>query len=71
MMVGSVPMALKWTVLGVGLVAHLAGMVGRRRIQHEQSDQLARWERVGYWVCWGLIAALIVYAATVAVWGLQ
>lgn len=65
MMAVSSPVGLKWTVLVVGVVAHLAGMVGRRRIQNEQSYELALWEHIGYWVCWAAIVAVAGYAATV------
>jgi hypothetical protein len=64
-MAGSSPVSLKWAVLVVGVVAHLAGMVGRKRIQHEQNYQLARWERFGYGACWTAIGAVAGYAVFV------
>jgi hypothetical protein len=64
MMVGSSLIGLKWVILGVGIAVHLAGMVGRRRLQRDQGYQLARWEQAGYWLCWASTAALAAYAAT-------
>lgn len=63
MMAASSLMGLKWLVLGVGTVMHLTGMIGRRRLQREQSYQLARWEKIGYWLCWAALAVLGAYAA--------
>ena len=55
--------SLKWAALGLGIIVHLAGMVGRRRLQRSQGYQLAAREKAGYWLCWALIAALAAYAA--------
>lgn len=65
MMAVSSPVSLKWAVLVVGVVAHLAGMVGRRRVQHAQNYQFARWEHIGYWACWIAIVAVAGYAVAV------
>ena len=50
-------------ILAVGLIAHLYGMVGTRRMLGESSVAPALWEQAGYWVCWILIAGVLVYAA--------
>lgn len=62
MMAVTSPVSLKWTVLAVGIVVHLVGMVGRRRIQHKNSYRFAAWEQTGYWICWIAIVAVAGYA---------
>jgi len=64
MMAGPSLSRLNWIILGIGIFVHLVGMVGRRRLQRDQGYQLARWEQIGYWLCWAAIAALAAYAAT-------
>jgi len=50
-------------ILAVGLIAHLYGMVGSRRLLGETGLAPALWEQAGYWVCWILIAGVLAYAA--------
>lgn len=46
-------------LLIVGLAAHLAGMIGRRRM--DAAHPAAWWEISLSWGCWGLIGALAAY----------
>jgi len=64
MMAGPSLSRLKWVVLGIGIFVPLAGMVGRRRLQRDQGYPLARWEQLGYWLCWAAIIVLAAYVAT-------
>lgn len=48
-------------VLIVGVVAHLVGMISRRRAQASQGYVRAGWEIASYWICWGLIILLLGY----------
>lgn len=50
-------------VLLVGIVAHLVGMVGSRRIQRQTGYRASRWEMAAYWLCWALILLLLVVVA--------
>ena len=50
-------------ILIVGIVAHLVGMISRRRAQASQDYVRAGWEVAAYWVCWGLIILLLGYVA--------
>lgn len=55
-------------ILAVGLVAHLVGMVGRRRAQAAQFYRPAPWEQWAYWGCWAAIVGLatfVLFRATV------
>jgi hypothetical protein len=48
-------------ILVVGIIAHLVGMVSKRRAQQSQGYVRARWENAAYWLCWGLILLLLGY----------
>ena len=50
-------------MLIVGIAAHLVGMIGNRRAQSSTGYQFKWWEAAAYWLCWALIAAIIVYLA--------
>ena len=50
-------------ILSVGIIAHLVGMIARRRAQTSQGYLRARWETTSYWICWGLIVLLLGYIA--------
>jgi membrane-bound ClpP family serine protease len=50
-------------VLIVGIVAHLVGMISRRRAQSSQNYVRAAWEVASYWICWSLIILLLGYIA--------
>jgi len=51
-----------WLVAGIGLVAHLSGMVSARRLQQDAGHRFARWESWGYWACWVLIVLGVIAA---------
>lgn len=53
------PMAL--TILVVGILAHLIGMFGNRRVQLSTGYSFRWWEVAAYWLCWALIGLLGVY----------
>lgn len=53
-------------LLIVGIAAHLGGMVGSRRLQAGGGSKPPRWATAAYWLCWALIAALVLYAAASA-----
>jgi hypothetical protein len=55
--------AAAWPALIVGLAVHLFGMIGSMRLQATEGYQPSSAERIGYWLCWAIIAALLVYAA--------
>jgi membrane-bound ClpP family serine protease len=46
-------------ILIVGIIAHLVGMVTRRRAQASENYVRAGWEIASYWICWGLIVLLL------------
>lgn len=48
-------------ILAVGLVAHLVGMVGKRRAQAARLHRPAPWEQWAYWGCWAAIAGLVAF----------
>jgi membrane-bound ClpP family serine protease len=50
-------------ILIVGIVAHLVGMVTKRRAQASENYVRAGWEIASYWICWGLIVLLLGYIA--------
>jgi hypothetical protein len=50
-------------ILLIGLLAHGVGMLGSRRVQRAQGHDFS-WLEVGaYWLCWVLIAIVLVYVA--------
>ena len=55
--------ATAWPALTIGLAAHLFGMIGLMRLQATAGYQPSSTERFGYWLCWAIITALLVYAA--------
>ena len=50
-------------ILIVGIVAHLVGMISRRRAEASQGYVRAGWEIASYWICWSLIVLLLGYIA--------
>ena len=50
-----------WGLLALGIVIHLFGMVGNRRLLSRSGYVPGAWERVGYWACWAVIAAIAAY----------
>jgi hypothetical protein len=53
---------LAWWILGIGVLVHVAGMIGKRRLERQEAYEPAAWERMAYWLCWAAVAALAVYA---------
>jgi hypothetical protein len=51
-------------LLLVGLVAHGLGMWGKHRLDASGSTAMPPWTLWAYWVCWALIAGLVVYLAS-------
>lgn len=62
-LLGSALAPIAWWVAGVGLVSHLVGMVGVRRLQTSEGYQVPAWQRVAYWLCWVAVAAIVLFAA--------
>ncbi len=56
-------------ILLIGLLAHGVGMLGRRRAQRAQGHDYSRAELGAYWLCWVLIAIVLVYVAARVVSG--
>jgi hypothetical protein len=57
---------LAWVVLGIGLFSHLIGMVGVQRLLASTGYEPPIWQRLAYWLCWTIIALIIV----IWMWGL-
>lgn len=53
---------LAWIIVAVGLIAHLFGMVGVRRVLSTSGYVPPSWQRAAYWLCWAAIAAISAYA---------
>ena len=51
---------LAWMVVAVGLVSHLVGMVGVRRLLAADGYEAPGWQRAAYWLCWVTIAIVVV-----------
>jgi hypothetical protein len=54
---------LAWPAVIVGVVSHLIGMLGTMRLHSAQGYKPSAIEKIGYWLCWAIIAALLVYAS--------
>ena len=52
--------AAMWPLLLIGLVVHLWGMVGARRL-NAAAYVPSRAELFGYWICWAIVAAGAAY----------
>ena len=52
-----------WVIFAVGVVSHLVGMVGIRRILTMRGYQWPRWQSAAFWLCWAAIAVILAYAA--------
>ena len=50
-------------ILAVGVVAHLVGMIGKRRSEEATGYVPAAWETAGYWLCWAVIVLLAAFIA--------
>lgn len=57
-----------WSILLIGLLAHVMGMVGARRAERPDQYRRARWEMAVYWLCWLMISGLFVYFLIDQVW---
>ncbi len=53
--------ALAWPAMIIGITVHLFGMIGAMRLQSASGYMPSPVERVGYWLCWAIIAALMAY----------
>jgi hypothetical protein len=51
---------LAWLIVGVGIISHLVGMVGVRRLLAYEGYNPPRWQRVAYWLCWIIISVVVV-----------
>jgi hypothetical protein len=48
-------------VLVLGLLLHAWGMADNRRLQAKAGAPTVWWSTLLYWICWVLLAALVVY----------
>ena len=60
-LLGSELRPLAWWILAIGILAHLVGMVGVRRVLASSGYQPPAWSVAAYWLCWAAIAAIIGY----------
>jgi hypothetical protein len=49
---------LAWWILAIGILAHLVGMVGVRRLLAAGRYQPPAWQVAAYWLCWAAITAI-------------
>jgi hypothetical protein len=56
-----------WGFVAVGVISHLLGMVGVRRLLSSAGYQIPAWQRFGYWLCWAAIGAIALYALREAI----
>ena len=52
---------LAWWIFTIGIIAHLVGMVGVRRVLASAGYRPPAWEVAAYWLCWAAIAAITAY----------
>ena len=52
---------LAWWILAIGILAHLVGMVGVRRVLAAGGYHPPAWQVAAYWLCWAAIAAITGY----------
>ena len=56
--------SLAWLLLVAGLLVHLYAMVATHRLLARADYVPSPWERASYWLCWAIVTALLLYAAT-------
>ena len=54
--------ALAWPAVILGIGVHLFGMLGTIRLRSAEGYTPSSIETIGYWLCWAIIAALLIYA---------
>ena len=54
---------IAWPMLAAGIGIHLFGMVGIRRLLSSTGYRPGVVEQAGYWLCWTIIAAVLLYGA--------
>ena len=52
-----------WWIVAAGLISHLVGMVGVRRLLSSAGYRPSSWQHVAYWLCWAAICVIAIYAA--------
>lgn len=55
--------AFAWPAIIIGIAVHVFGMLGTMRLQSVAGYAPSALERSGYWLCWVIIAVLLIYAA--------
>ena len=53
--------SLAWWILAIGILAHLVGMVGVRRVLAAAGYHPPAWQVTAYWLCWAAIAAITAF----------
>jgi len=54
---------IAWPMLAAGIAIHLFGMVSTRRLLSSIGHRPSLLERAGYWLCWAVIVAVLLYGA--------
>jgi len=52
---------LAWWIVAIGILAHLVGMVGVRKLLAAIGYDPPAWQVGAYWLCWAAIAAIVGY----------
>jgi hypothetical protein len=52
---------LAWWILAIGILAHLVGMAGVRKLLAAAGYDPPAWQVAAYWLCWAAIAAIVGY----------
>jgi hypothetical protein len=53
--------SVAWALLAAGMVIHLFGMIGTRRLLSSSEYRPGAWEQLGYRACWAVIAVIAAY----------
>jgi hypothetical protein len=60
-LIGPKIIAIAWPAVLAGLVAHLVGMVGMRRLQSATGYRTPGWQTTAYWLCWAVIGVILLF----------
>ena len=59
----------KYALAGLGLLLHVAGMLGKRAAEGRAAPDRSIWEDTVYWGCWIILAALAAWMMAVRLGG--
>ena len=60
-LLGSEIKPVAWWILAIGILAHLVGIIGVRRVLASSGYQPPAWQVAAYWLCWASIAAITAF----------